>query len=413
MCKTNKLSLTIVALTLGILMLVANNLFASITFSQLSEYDKKIHYTAPKEYPQNPAMETTGAIRVGTNNVPIMKVVLEGEKGGTTLETLTVFYTGTRISDIGKYIEIYEGSTLLSERSFVGSKTTLWVSRTAEEGATRTYIIVLDIAPGAESYEVDLRVEAVNEYPNPETNSFIKDGEKIPDEEDYGNIGTVNTPDPDGSGLIDAPPITASISSGKTVISGSSGNEIIFECTAVESMKKSGGAISFTVPTDWTRPQGTKGQEGYTHVESDGDIGSPTYKNRTMEVPTKSLSKGQHIWIYYGYGGGSSGVVAPVPTREYGFMIKAKPSEPSGGEFMELTNDLLKGNLLVRVIKVNSNITQPHLLFTESIGNSVTIEFTVTGTMDGGGIRVGIPEQIGVPATDSVKADTQGNAQID
>ena len=78
-----------VTLTLGILVLVANNSFASITFYQLSKYDKNRHYDAPKEYPQNPAMETTGAIRVGMKNVPIMKAVLIGEQGGTTLETLT------------------------------------------------------------------------------------------------------------------------------------------------------------------------------------------------------------------------------------------------------------------------------------------------------------------------------------
>ena len=373
-----------VTLTLGILVLVANNSFASITFYQLSKYDKNRHYDAPKEYPQNPAMETTGAIRVGMKNVPIMKAVLIGEQGGTTLETLTVVYTGTRDSDIEKQIEIYEGNNLLSERSFSGGKATLWVSRKIEEGATSTYIIVLDIASGAGDFNVDLKVEAV-------------DGD---------NIGAVNNLEPEGFGLIDAPPITAQISkisrissSGEVVESGnvksgSSGNEIIFECTVLESMRN-GGAISFTVPAGWTQPQGIIGREGYTYLTSDGNIGNPTFSyDGTMQVPTKSLSEGQHIWIYYGYGGGSSGVVVPISTEEYTFTIKAKPSDPPGGEFMELTDDLLKGNLSVKLINApdgSGKITVSPT--TAAAGGKVILEFKYEpiGVVDGGEFSIAIP----------------------
>ena len=214
-------SLLILALMLGFL--TVNNSFASITFEQLSVYDLDQHYTTSGVYPDDfddaseasadskPDQWTIGALKRGAGNVPILKVEVTGEAGGTTLETLTVRYTGTRLADIGPYASMYEAiyhpngdlksAILLNESSIASGEITFRIPpSTIPAGETKTYVIVLDIASGAGSYDVDLRVKAVNGYPS---TGFIGEGE-IPDADDIGNIGTVTTPDPAGYAHIDA-----------------------------------------------------------------------------------------------------------------------------------------------------------------------------------------------------------------
>jgi hypothetical protein len=157
----------ILALMLGFL--VVNDSFASITFEQLSVYDLDQHYTTSGVYPDDfddatPAsakedQDTIGALKKGASNVPILKVVVTGEVGGTTLETLTLSYTGKRLADIGTDVTIYEAiyhdppnetklkEAVLENEVAKGNGTiTLRVTPSViAEGDTRTYVVVLDI----------------------------------------------------------------------------------------------------------------------------------------------------------------------------------------------------------------------------------------------------------------------------
>lgn len=69
----------------------------------------------------------------------------------------------------------------------------------------------------------------------------------------------------DGSG-------TATVSTSPTHIAvNSTGNELIFTFTAAETMNS--GAISITMPSGWSAPQGSSGTAGYTTSTSSGTLG--------------------------------------------------------------------------------------------------------------------------------------------
>jgi len=203
----------------------------SIEFVQLSKYYTMpegdqvpvgtTHYTTSGRFPDDfdDASETSpdskpdqvviGALKRGADNVPMMKVVVTGNSAGTTvLESLTVSYAGTRLVDVGSYASLYEAfyhpngelksAILKYERSIADGTVTFEIADSViPANGTRNFIVVLDIASGAGTYDVDLRAKAINGYPEI---GFIENGEIVPN----GNIGEVVTPNPDGYAHIDA-----------------------------------------------------------------------------------------------------------------------------------------------------------------------------------------------------------------
>jgi len=92
------------------------------------------------------------------------------------------------------------------------------------------------------------------------------------------------------------------------IVAGSSGNILNIIYTAYTPIDN--GAISITVPEDWSTPQQQHGSAGYTTIESAGAVGNPTFDGQTIDVPVAKLHTGQTITVIYGSGGGASGAVA-------------------------------------------------------------------------------------------------------
>ena len=191
---------------------------AGVWFSQLSVYDlnQADHYdNKPGVYPDDYDAKAktdpyfTGAIKRGSNNVPILKIMIEPPVDAEWNFTgLKLRYVGASSLDIGTTCSIYEttyedgdedgdgvpseliSGTFVSLASFVGSDVTFYLGEIIPKDGTGTYVVVLDIKPNAGSNRVDLRVLEVNETEVAET-PIIDDA-------------VIHKPNPPGYGWIDA-----------------------------------------------------------------------------------------------------------------------------------------------------------------------------------------------------------------
>jgi len=193
------LTLTMFAFTLAVLMLTANSSFASfLEVKQLSAYDPAQHYVPPETYPTGGYASTKGAIKAGTDRVPLLQMVLDNATA--PLEEVTIAYTGADPLDIGQ-VAIYDDATKvrLSVSSFIGRETKLYLPTNPVNG---TFIIVLDINSDSETHTVlsnivDLKITHVNGV-------AVLDGDPVDVNDDGVNeIDEVRTPNPNNYALID------------------------------------------------------------------------------------------------------------------------------------------------------------------------------------------------------------------
>ena len=153
-----------IVIILMLVALVMGNSFA-YEVTQLSAYDPDDHYFAPADFTVDGLFQSeTGAAKAGTNNVPILQVHLDE---GETLDTISVIYLGTRLSDIGQYVAIYESTNKdmpMTERDIKTSgSATLPIPGgiTAGPGGV-DLVITLDILGSALTGVVDLAVTESN-----------------------------------------------------------------------------------------------------------------------------------------------------------------------------------------------------------------------------------------------------------
>jgi hypothetical protein len=174
---------------------------------------------------------------------------------------------------------------------------------------------------------------------------------------------------------------------GGPVAAASTGNQLTFEFTAAGTMD--GGSISMTVPTNWTEPQGTQFQPGFTiaTAPSGGSVGTPTFSARTLTVPITTLGPSQIVRVIYGSASGSSGV--SVQTNAGGATFFVQSQGKSDGT---LTNVASRPVVVITNARDGSG-TMSVSPTSVSSGSDSTLTFTYlpAGTVNGGAISLGVP----------------------
>ena len=110
----------------------------------------------------------------------------------------------------------------------------------------------------------------------------------------------------------------------KEVHAGDGGTHIRFTYTPTETIRN--GELKFLVPADWSPPQGSRGEAGYTRIDSQGaQVGTESF-NATERSATVTISadKDDEIIIDYGHDGDDSGAVAPSEAGSAQFTIQVK-----------------------------------------------------------------------------------------
>ena len=116
------------------------------------------------------------------------------------------------------------------------------------------------------------------------------------------------------------------------------------------------GKLKFTVPGDWTPPQGTNPSEmGYTDIDSAGGIDSTEFDEvRSATVIIFSLDRGQTIDIHYGWypesdEEGSGGAMAPTEAGPSTFVIEVQGSDDEDSGLEPVKKIATDGTMTVNV----------------------------------------------------------------
>ena len=99
--------------------------------------------------------------------------------------------------------------------------------------------------------------------------------------------------------------------------------------TATQTIEN--GALKFTAPAGWSKPQGSDpGEVGFTSVQGgrrrlDPESYADGATDLSLEVPITRINAGDTIEIHYGETAGSGGgAVAPAASGKYRFTIDVK-----------------------------------------------------------------------------------------
>jgi hypothetical protein len=197
----------------------------------------------------------------------------------------------------------------------------------------------------------------------------------------------------------------------------STGNELRFLFTAEGTMN--GGLVELTIPDGWSPPQETSGTAGFTTATSQqGSLGPLSFSDQKVTIPVSAIGPDQTINITYGAGSGSSGATAQENVGFANFVVNTKgsldgdPTAIPSADFpvVEVTN-ALDGTGIATATTDPENVTA---------GGPVEINFTFNpaGTMDGGAIRLTVPDGWSAPQKNTAggegytTADTTGNAAV-
>ena len=115
----------------------------------------------------------------------------------------------------------------------------------------------------------------------------------------------------------------------REVHAGSTGSYLLFTYSPTQTIID--GELRFTVPSDWSAPQGEEqGEEGYTYLDEVGnaDIGPAVFNGRTITAEIIEVTKQDAIQIHYGWhGAGEGNAVAPKVAKSSAFGIQIKGSD--------------------------------------------------------------------------------------
>ena len=184
-----------------------------------------------------------------------------------------------------------------------------------------------------------------------------------------------------------------------SVVSGSAGNELVFELVADGIMD--GGSLKVTIPTTdatnpWTAPQLNAGQAGYVLAQTPngGSAGVVAVTGHVITVPIVSLAKDQVLRVRYGAASGSSGATAQgtIGYSSFKFRTKGKADDADYG---------VAGYLAIEITNAASG-TGSVAVGTASVAagdaTSLTFTYTASGTIDGGAIKMALPTGSAWPA---------------
>lgn len=200
---------------------------------------------------------------------------------------------------------------------------------------------------------------------------------------------------------------------GGKISAASEGNSLSFEFEAAGTTD--GGLLSFTVPELWTEPQGTQFVPGFTEVStpSSGEIGSPSFSGRVVEIPIVQLGAGETVRIVYGSGSGSGGATAqPLADAAARFIFRLKGSSASDGELVALADpadaDVLVGN----VRDGSGTLTLDKTSLNAGDTAALTFSFSPIGTTDGGRFSITVPTDWPAPTASNTTVVEKVGVQL-
>ena len=125
--------------------------------------------------------------------------------------------------------------------------------------------------------------------------------------------------------------------------------------TATETIEN--GALKFTAPAGWSKPQGSDpGEVGFTSVQPGGASLDPEAyadgaTDLSLEVPITLINSGDTIpEIHYGETAGSGGgAVVPAASGKYRFMIDVKGGDADTNAFRAIRGTVDGDNLEIKV----------------------------------------------------------------
>jgi hypothetical protein len=178
----------------------------------------------------------------------------------------------------------------------------------------------------------------------------------------------INVLSPDGSGTMKASAST---------VSANSRNTITFKYAAAPG-GMSDGAVTLDVPTDWSPPSTTAGQDGYVTASA----GTVSTAGQTITVSGLSLF-GNAVTITYGSkAGGGAGALAPTTPGPHTWFARERSSSTG-----TITPLFISPQITVYAADGSGTLTTPTTdVSAGSTGN--TIHFTYTA--DSGGIQNGV-----------------------
>ncbi len=182
---------------------------------------------------------------------------------------------------------------------------------------------------------------------------------------------------------------------------------LVFRYTPVETIED--GALRFTVPSDWSKPQEDSSNVlGYTEISSSASLGAYDFAGHMITIPIGSIVGGENIEIHYGVG--SLGATAPTEMKEVsGFNFEVKGT--SGGfesigikEPVEVLSQASgRGSASVESMNATAGAPDGSITITYTsegqIANGrikLTVDAKLTGDPDGDGTADGVMSTSGI-----------------
>ena len=187
--------------------------------------------------------------------------------------------------------------------------------------------------------------------------------------------------------------------------------------TATETIED--GALRFTAPPGWSKPQGSDpGEEGFTSVQAGGaSIDPESYadatSNLSLTVPIILMNAGDTIEIHYGDNADSGGgAVAPGASGTYRFTIETKGGDDDDSVLKAIRGTVDSDPLEIMVHGQASGggtaaVTAGADGITAGSSVQVTVVYTAAGDITGGMLKLTVPWDH--PTMDNVDIKTTGS----
>ena len=185
--------------------------------------------------------------------------------------------------------------------------------------------------------------------------------------------------------------------------------------TATETIEN--GALKFTVPTGWSKPQGSDpGEVGFTSVlgaESESYADAAT--DLSLEVPIILMNAGETIEIHYGETAGSGGgAVAPAASGKYRFTIETKGGDADANVFKAIRGTDDGDPLEIRVYSQASGggsaeVTAGDDGLTAGGEGQITVVYTAAGDISSGMLKLTTPANWSHPLMSNVAITSTGS----
>ena len=189
--------------------------------------------------------------------------------------------------------------------------------------------------------------------------------------------------------------------------------------TATETIEN--GALKFTAPAGWSKPQGSDpGEVGFTSVQAGGaSIDPESYADAatdlSLEVPIALINSGDTIEIHYGETAGSGGgAVAPGASGKYRFTVETKGGDAETNVLKAIRGTVEGDRLEIKVYSQASGggsaaVTAGADGITAGGSAAVTVVYTAAGDINNGMLKLMTPANWSHPLMSNVAITSTGS----